>query len=120
MPPVRLAILTNGPGPRQQRRLRNRGLQEHIPTWVISGEVGARKPDPAFFHTAIRELEVQPGEAVMIGDALAIDIRGAKSVGMKTIWLNRRGVREVPPCEEMPDAEAHTLLEAVDIMEHWR
>jgi len=36
-------------------------------------------------------LEVEPGEAVMVGDTIADDVEGARAVGMTAILLDRDG-----------------------------
>jgi epoxide hydrolase-like predicted phosphatase len=48
---------------------------------VISGEVGLRKPDPAIYALAARELGVAPGECVFVDD-IAANVRGAVAAGM--------------------------------------
>ena len=45
------------------------------------------KPMPSIFHAALARLAVPPDAAVMIGDSLASDVRGAQAVGLKAIWL---------------------------------
>lgn len=115
--PPNLAILTNGPGERQRSRIRDRGLEEVIPLLVISEEVGVGKPHPEFFHAALRTLDVRPEDAVMIGDTLDVDLAGGRAVGMRTIWLNRRGTAH--SASEGVDATVHDLAEAVRVMETW-
>jgi epoxide hydrolase-like predicted phosphatase len=48
---------------------------------VISGEVGLRKPDPAIYALAAREVGVAPNECVFVDD-IAANVRGAVSAGM--------------------------------------
>lgn len=48
--------------------------------YVLSFEVGAIKPDPAIFRTALHRLGVDPAEALMIGDSEEAD-GGALAVG---------------------------------------
>lgn len=115
--PPSLAILTNGPGQRQRHRIRALGLDNDIPVWCISEEMGVAKPDPEFFRSALRTLDVAAQDAVMIGDNWENDIMGAKAVGMKAIWLNRNGL--VSPTDDSVDGVASNLIEAVRIMESW-
>ncbi|HVQ96802.1 MAG TPA: HAD family phosphatase [Mycobacteriales bacterium] len=48
---------------------------------VISGEVGARKPEPEIYLMAAAQLRVPPSACVFVDD-LAANVRGAAAVGM--------------------------------------
>ena len=52
---------------------------------VWSEEVGARKPEPAIFLRALAELDVDPIDAMFVGDRLDTDVQGAAAVGMTTV-----------------------------------
>ena len=67
------------------------------------------KPHPAPFLRALEALGVGARDAVFVGDDLGADIRGAKALGMTTVWkLNGR--HEVPPAPEA-DYTIHDLWE---------
>jgi HAD superfamily hydrolase (TIGR01662 family) len=68
--------------------LRTFGILEGLDTVVCSSEVGYRKPNRLIFQSAIRRLESEPEECVMVGDDLKADIAGAAACGMKTVWYN--------------------------------
>jgi len=51
---------------------------------VESSKVGVRKPEPAFYELACRELGVQPAECVFLDD-LGINLKPAAAMGMTTI-----------------------------------
>jgi len=61
-----------------------------------SRRVGWSKPDPAIFRHAIRELGCDAGNVLMVGDSFQRDIRPAKSIGMKTAWLENTSQHERP------------------------
>ncbi len=67
------------------------------------------KPAPFLFEEALRELGVEAGDAVMVGDNLRTDIAGARNVGMATVWVNRWGV-----IAGDPDVEADLEVKRVD------
>lgn len=48
---------------------------------VISGEVGLRKPDPAIYALAARDVGVEPAQCVFVDD-IAVNVRGAVKSGM--------------------------------------
>lgn len=45
------------------------------------------KPMPYIFRAALARLGVPAEKAVMVGDSLSSDIRGAQVLGLRTIWL---------------------------------
>ena len=93
-PKYQLALISNfDHGPTARTILDRAGMSSLFDLIVISEEIGQRKPHPAIFQTACTELQITPAEAIFIGDSPTIDIAGAKRVGMKAIWLNRKGER---------------------------
>ena len=51
---------------------------------IAASEQNVRKPDPAFYHLALKEAKVDPEEAVFLDD-LGINLKPAKAIGMHTI-----------------------------------
>ena len=87
-----VAVLTNGGGPTQRRKLEAAGLAELFGDRVfVSGELGVSKPDEQIFRHALSALGCEPTNAVMVGDDLARDIGGAFALSMRAIWLRRPG-----------------------------
>lgn len=64
-------------------------LSHCFQTITISTEVGAAKPHPLIFATALQKHGCQPAAAWHIGDSYQQDYEGAKAAGLKGIWLNR-------------------------------
>jgi HAD superfamily hydrolase (TIGR01662 family) len=78
---------------------------------VSSSAHGYMKPHPSIFRAALDAIAADPSEAVMVGDSLAHDIEGARSLGMRGILVSRAGgspsipsdvqviqsLRELPP-----------------------
>jgi 2-haloalkanoic acid dehalogenase type II len=77
---------------------------------VCSEEVRAYKPHPRPFLVVLRWLGVSPEEALFVGDSPEEDVRGAKGVGLRTLWLNRDG-KALPPGVPAPDAQASSIEE---------
>lgn len=50
------------------------------------------KPNPQFFMHIIGDNGLSPQEVWFVGDSVTDDILGPKSVGMKTVWVDRSGV----------------------------
>jgi putative hydrolase of the HAD superfamily len=62
-----------------------------VDAWISSGTHGKVKPSPTIFRAALELLEVEPADAVMIGDSLADDVEGARALGMRGLLLDREG-----------------------------
>jgi HAD superfamily hydrolase (TIGR01662 family) len=65
---------------------------------ISSFDHGYMKPHPSIFEAALRQADVTPGEAVMVGDSVAHDIEGARRLGMRGVLVARSGLsRGCPP-----------------------
>ena len=84
-------VLTNGITQVQKRRLALSPIRDVISGVVISQEVGAAKPNPKLFDHALKQMGVPRGEALMIGDGVSSDIRGANNAGIDACWYNPAG-----------------------------
>ena len=94
---IRIGVITNNVVTEQVQKLEALRMRHLIDDLVVSEEAGAAKPDPAIFRVALARAGcVDPAQAIMVGDAWTTDVVGARSVGMRAIWLNRHG----RPCPE--------------------
>jgi putative hydrolase of the HAD superfamily len=64
-------------------------LTDFFTSVTISTEVGAAKPSPHIFEAALHKHRVPPSAAWHIGDSYQEDYLGAKSAGMRALWLRR-------------------------------
>ncbi len=85
-----VGIVTNGPPDLQREKLMTTGLLSHVDEVAISGEVGCGKPDAAIFESILRRLEVDPSDALMVGDSVRRDMEGVASLGIPAIWCRNR------------------------------
>ena len=69
---------------------------------TYSDETVHTKPEVIQFHSTLRRLNVQPGDAVHVGDLVWTDIVGAKNAGMKAIRFSGVTAREGD--DELSDA----------------
>jgi FMN phosphatase YigB (HAD superfamily) len=74
--------------------LASQGLLEHFSGWGFSDEVGAYKPAPEIFESALAMLDVEAAAAVHVGDLRRTDIAGARAIGMRTVRY--RGLADDP------------------------
>jgi HAD superfamily hydrolase (TIGR01509 family) len=68
---------------------RHHGLE--VDAGISSFHHGRTKPHASIFRAVLDLLEVEPAEAVMVGDTIADDIEGALALGMRAILLDREG-----------------------------
>ncbi|HUG26488.1 HAD family hydrolase [Piscinibacter sp.] len=59
-------------------------------------EFGIGKPDPRIFIEACRRLGCEAGEVLHVGDDLELDVLGAQSAGLQTLWLRREDCAALP------------------------
>jgi len=69
--------------------IRHLGIDSYFDLAVISADLNSRKPDTRIFRKTLGLLDLEPKDAVFIGDDLVADIKGAKEAGMLTVYLNR-------------------------------
>jgi len=67
------------------------GLAPLLHGVVTSAAVGASKPAPAIFRHALALAEVEPRDAVHVGDSVEEDVRGAAACGIRPLLLLRDG-----------------------------
>jgi len=65
------------------------GLQPYLDFKVTSAEVGYDKPRPEIFQAALNKAQVEPEQAIFVGDQYELDIVGARGVGMKAVLIDR-------------------------------
>jgi putative hydrolase of the HAD superfamily len=83
----RIAALTNDVD-EWSRLLRNRfGLGDHIEPWVVSGDVGERKPHESMFAALCRAVDAQPEEMLFVDDRTE-NLDAAASFGFKTVHFS--------------------------------
>lgn len=110
-----IGLLTNGAPSLQNTKLSlTPELATYVDAIVISGEVGIGKPDTAPFLEMLKKLDCLPDQAVMIGDNLQTDIRGANALEIDSVWINHHGA--TPPADVHPTYTIHRLAELLDML----
>ena len=62
------------------------GIDDFFDVVVGLEDTGKLKPSKLPFKKALSELKVKPSQCLMVGDRPERDIKGAKSLGMKTCF----------------------------------
>jgi HAD superfamily hydrolase (TIGR01549 family) len=112
-PRLRLGIVSNNLTREQHDKLRFCGFLDHLDAIVISEEAGVAKPDPGIFRIALQRIGADAHEAVMIGDAWATDIAGARAAGLRAIWYNPTGKSRPEPAIEVDEIRS---LEPAEVL----
>lgn len=78
---VATAILSNDPGGPQAEHIREWEYRGIVDAVILSGEVGAEKPEIGAFQAAADALELPVNDCVMVDDSI-LNVRAAVEYGM--------------------------------------
>jgi putative hydrolase of the HAD superfamily len=109
----RMGLISNAGDDEDVQQLASRfGIARFFDFILTSAACSYRKPHPRIFELALSNWYFLPAEAVMVGDNLDADIRGAQSAGLYAIWLRRRASqRASDQLPVQPDASLSSLYE---------
>lgn len=87
----KLSIITNGLKECQRPNYNRRGWDQIFESIVVSDEIGVQKPNRGFFEYAWKDIDhdFELKDAIVIGDNIISDIKGAQGFGLDTCWINR-------------------------------
>ncbi len=69
-------------------------MVDPIDDWLLSYQVGEKKPAKGLFARALAASALKPSQCWMVGDSYELDVAPALEVGMKAVWLLVRPERE--------------------------
>jgi putative hydrolase of the HAD superfamily len=116
---LRIGMLSNTHWPRafHERFLDRDGLVELIDARLYTSEMPFQKPHPSAFLAAAEALDVDPANAVFVGDRPWDDVSGAHSTGMRAVLRPNPVAPDIAGIE--PDARITRLPELVDLVDAW-
>lgn len=83
----RVAVLANQPASRTAE-LRALGIRPEV--MAMSDELGAAKPDEAFYSRSLELLGgPDPGQVAYVGDRVDNDVVASAAAGMRPVWIRR-------------------------------
>jgi putative hydrolase of the HAD superfamily len=96
--------------------LRKLGINQFFSAVVISEGIGWRKPHKRIFQTALQRLQATAEETVYIGDSPREDIEGAKTAGMKTVFVPSQfySLQDLRESHQQPDVTAENLQDVTE------
>lgn len=100
---IKIGVLTNGIFIDQANKLVKLKLDSFVDYLVTSDMCASDKPDPKIFKYLLNKLAVLPSQALMIGNDLVADIKGADDLGIRTIYLKNSSPRNVAMKLVKPD-----------------
>lgn len=106
---VKTAIVTDGNVAMQRRKISALGLAFLVDVIVLQQEYGSAKPDPCGMREALRQLDVNPGSSVFVGDHPEKDVAMAKAIDVLTVRV-LTGEFHVRP--DLPGARPDVTLTA--------
>ena len=111
---IRLAVVSDAPSREAWMRLYYLNLHHVFDPVLTFDDTGVRKPSPEPFKMALKKINAQPDEALMIGDWPDRDVVGAKQIGMKTIFARYGDTFGTK--ESGADWDVNDIYELVDIV----
>ncbi|MDD3335222.1 MAG: HAD-IA family hydrolase [Eubacteriales bacterium] len=107
-------LVTNGIAEVQHHRFDPSVLAPYLKGLIISEEVGYAKPDPAMVLEALRQANVSPSDAVLLGDSVTADIPAARNAGVRSILFTNG---TPPPLGHGADFTVSTLSQAAELIQ---
>ena len=93
-------MVTNGVVTTQEIKMKNSGFDKIVDGIFISDEIGFEKPRIEFFEAAFSQIpDFKIDRAILIGDSLTSDIRGANNAGVDACWYNPAGKANDAGCD---------------------
>ena len=90
---IKLAIVSNAPHGNVEEAIEKFGMKDLFDAVIVSHEEGKLKTE-GLFDIALKKLKIKKDSAIVVGDSLETDIKGADAAGIKGYLIDRRGKRE--------------------------
>lgn len=113
---LRLALVTNGAGEIQRRKIARFELEARFDHILIEGEFGAGKPEPKVYLHLLDHFSVSPDEVWMVGDNLEWEVAAPQRHGITGVWCNCHGVSLPETNRILPDHVITSLPELTDLL----
>ena len=87
----RMSVISNSNG-HTGEMFSDLGLADHFDGIFTSAKLGSEKPSPEIFRHVLHELNLQPTDALYIGDVFEVDVVGANRAGLGAVHLDPLGL----------------------------
>jgi putative hydrolase of the HAD superfamily len=118
----KLALVSDGPGGKENNSLWHHGLWDLFDVHAMSGDVGVSKPDPGIFQYVLDHLDIPKesyGRVMMVGNHLTRDVKGANQLGLMSVWIDWSPRRSKIPADalEVPNYTIKAPEELIPLIE---
>lgn len=118
----RVAMVADGEKESFENVYRQLGYMDYFEKKIYSSEVGEKKPHPAMFKTALKEMGLTQEDCsriIMLGNNIKRDIVGANRMGMISVLIDWSPRYEMTPTQEeqVPHYVIHEPLELLTLLE---
>ena len=111
----KLYLVSNGTAKVQAGRLKSANISHYFEIIFVSQEIGADKPDIAYFEKVFARIEgFQKEKSIIVGDSLTSDIQGGINAGIRTCWVNPKGK---PVANIVPDYQIESIAQLDALLE---
>ncbi len=110
----KLAIISDAPVLKVWERLVTMKIENFFDFVITKSDIKAQKPSSKIFRKALRLLEIKPEEAIMVGDRADRDVKGARALGIKTVFA-RYGNQKVK--NSGADFEINKIEDLIDVVD---
>lgn len=106
-----LHLITNGFEKTQYSKLHYSGLTGFFKEVITSEGSNSLKPNKEIFEFAFQKTGALPGQSIMIGDSIEVDIQGAINAGIDQVFVNHHQIT----CDIKPTYMVSSLKELKEI-----
>jgi len=113
-----VGIITHGWSIKQAEKIVRLGLAPFLDTSAIfiSDDIGISKPNPKLYQTVLRDLKLEPGEVMYVGDNPEHDVAPPQSIGMLAVWARRAAKHGLEGTGIKPDHVVDDFIELERIL----
>jgi HAD superfamily hydrolase (TIGR01549 family) len=97
----KMSVISNADG-RAEQILQDVNLHHYFEKIFDSTIVGASKPDKRLFEIALSSLDLQPAQALYVGDVYSYDVWGANNAGLGCVHLDPLALYKAWPGVHLP------------------
>ena len=86
-----MAVISNREKPYQQE-MDSLGIGSYFVFSLAGGEVNAWKPEPDIFFHACKRMDINPSQAIYVGDNYFADVVGSRRAGLQPVLYDPRSI----------------------------
>ena len=112
----KLAVVSDAPVVPAWMRLVGLKIDRFFDVVITMADTRKQKTHAAPYKATLRELNIRPEEAVMIGDRIPRDIETARKLGIHTIYARYGDTKKAERGKSGADAEINNVSEIIEVV----